>query len=74
MLYFRSSPNIGTSSKKRYQYFVPKAHQGTLEVASKDRNVLTKVGLSGNYETIQRIKRKMVNYHDAVPCRNSFSV
>ena len=58
----------------RYQYFVPKAHPGTLEVAPDDRNVKTKVGLSGNYETIQRIKRQMVNYCDVVLCRNSFSV
>ena len=65
---------MGTSSKRRYGYFVPKAHPGTLEIVPKDRNVLTKVGLSGNYDTIQSIKRKMVNYRDVVPCRNSFSV
>ena len=30
---------IGTSSKKSYPYFVPTAHSGTFEIASKDRNV-----------------------------------
>ena len=39
--------NIGTSSKKRYRYFVPNANPGTLEVAPKDRNVYTQVCLSG---------------------------
>ena len=31
--------NMGTSSKRRYRYFVPKAHPGTLEIVPKDRNV-----------------------------------
>ena len=26
------------------------------------------------YEKIRSIKRQMVNYRDAIPCRNSFSV
>ena len=31
--------NIGTSSKRRYRYFAPKAHPETLEIVPKDRNV-----------------------------------
>ena len=32
-------PNSGTSSKKRYRYFVPTTHPGTCEIAPKDKNV-----------------------------------
>ena len=55
--------NIGTSPKRRYRYFVPTAHPGTLEIAPKSF-----------MKKNRSIKRKMVNYRDAVPCRNSFSV
>ena len=68
--------NSGTSSKRTHQYMynVPKAHLGTFEIAPKEKNVLTKVGVSGFYEEILRIKQQMVNYRDAILCRNSFSV
>ena len=59
--------NSGTSSKRRYLYFVPLAHPGTFEIPPKDKNVQTKVGVSGFYEEIPSCKPQ-------IPCRNSFSV
>ena len=31
--------NIGMSSKRRYQYFVPRAHPGAIRIVSKDKKV-----------------------------------
>ena len=56
------------SSKRRYLYFVPRAHAGTFKIAPKDKNVQTKVGVSGFYEEILSLKPQIVNHRVAVPC------
>ena len=66
--------NSGTISKRRYLYFVPRAHPGSFEIAPKDKNVQTKVGVSGFYEETLSFKPQIVNYRVAFPCRNSFCV
>ena len=50
--------NSGTSSKRRYQYYVPTEHPGTFEIPPKDKKVQIKVGLSDFYEKINVLSER----------------